>query len=75
MVEENRSCPGDLPKCKNLCTLQGLQRRLMFVGELPPADGEDVGGEGGRDFCLGAWVPVSDAELEEERVALLFPVP
>eukprot|EP00752_Nemacystus_decipiens_P009048 g8079.t1 len=42
MVEENRSCPGDLPKCKNLCFLQDLQRRLMFVGEMPPADGQDV---------------------------------
>ncbi|CAN0375014.1 unnamed protein product, partial [Ectocarpus sp. 8 AP-2014] len=36
MVEDKRSCPGDLPMCKYKCRLQDLQKRLMFVGELHP---------------------------------------
>lgn len=54
IVEENRSCPGDLPRCKNQCRLQDLQKRLMFVGALHP-DGEDA--EGGRVGCNERNVP------------------
>lgn len=70
MVEENRSCPGDLPRCKNQCTLQDLQKRLMFVGDMPPADGQGVSGEGAVAplvftlalflICVAKCIPVSN---------------
>ncbi|CAB1096057.1 unnamed protein product [Ectocarpus sp. CCAP 1310/34] len=44
MVEDKRSCPGDLPMCKYKCRLQDLQKRLMFVGELHPEGDEADGG-------------------------------
>ncbi|CAM9481887.1 unnamed protein product [Ectocarpus sp. 4 AP-2014] len=40
MVEDKRSCPGDLPMCKYKCRLQDLQKRLMFVGQLHPEGDE-----------------------------------
>lgn len=43
MVEDKRSCPGDLPMCKYKCRLQDLQKRLMFVGELHP-EGDEADG-------------------------------
>lgn len=57
MVEEYRSCPGDLPRCANNCRLQDLQKRLMFVGEMCP-EGEP-GGEKQNDVMVvspeGMW--------------------
>lgn len=42
-VEANRSCPSELPICTKGCRLQDLQKRLLFVGVMPPAAGDGLG--------------------------------
>lgn len=38
-VERYRSNLADLPTCANNCTLREWQKKLMFVGDLPPETG------------------------------------